>query len=385
MSAPEASEDWEATAQRALRDPSGSPEAEVLRGQRPPLYDPQGIRALVAVVLAVAGWAFLWGAPLEPLPPLSPMVLVVHLLLAAFTLRALALAPLLARRIALWAGARRHVLVLAEAGLVWRRPGGDVAVARHDVVGVREQGDWRTRSAGRRFGEVYVLLTPGDDGTARWLALPPVFERTPGVLAERLMRWRGPPKTLEIPEHPPPARLASKVYDDAAAGRAPAGGVVLRHGRGWLRKGPYATVLLSVVLLERALAVPGALRALVDPTVLTVIALCLVAVPLVWALLVRRHVHPRRGLSMVLTPAEVLIRIRSGILRASWPRIAHIRVDTRSGWSLLEGTHTARELVLDRGDDPPIRYDEAYLGVPAEVAQGLCEAYRRGALPMTDA
>jgi len=41
----------------------------------------------------------------------------------------------------------------------------------------------------------------------------------------------------------------------------------------------------------------------------------------------------------------------------------------------------AKTLVLKRKDDTPIRYDEAYLGVPVEVAQVLIDAYRRGELP----
>jgi hypothetical protein len=373
---------WQEAAMAALRDPrKGAEGADVIPGRRPPLFDAEGLRALLAVALAVVGWGYMVTSPLSMLHPLAPLVLVAHLLLAALTVRAAFAAPQLARRLALLLAARRHALVLTDAGLLWQRPDGPVAVPRREVVDVRERGNWRERSPGRRYAPVFVLMPPGPDGAPRWIALPPIFDRTPGVLAERLMRWRGP---LEAPEgfaHAPPARLASKVYDDAAAGRAPEGGVVLRHGRGWLRKGPYATLLLGAVLVERAVRVPGALRALVAPGTLTLIAACLVAVPLVWAVLARRHVAPRRGVAMVLTPAEVLIRIRSGILRASWPRLAHVRVEARSAWSLLEGTHVARQLVLDRGDDPPIRYEEAYLGVPAEVAQGLCEAYRRGALP----
>jgi len=46
--------------------------------------------------------------------------------------------------------------------------------------------------------------------------------------------------------------------------------------------------------------------------------------------------------------------------------------------------HEAKTLVLKRKDEPPIRYDEAFLGVPAEVAQALLDAYRTGALPRRD-
>jgi hypothetical protein len=358
---------------------------EVIPGRLPPLLDPDAVRAVVTLGLAAVAWGYAWTTPLAALHPFSPWILAAHLLLGTLTVRAGLVAPEVARRLGLALHARGQALTLEADALRWTHRGGETVVHRSEVVDVRERGDWRSRSAGRRFAEVFVVLAPGPDGEPRWLALPPVFERTPGTLAERLMRWRGP---LEGPEegpegtaHPAPARLASQVYDAAAAGRAPEGGVVLRHGWGWLRRGPYATVLLGLVLAERAMQAPGHLRALLEPAVLAAVAGCLAAVPLMWAALSRRHVAPRKGLAMVLTPAETLIRIRSGILRASWPNLARVHVEAKPAWSLLEGRHMARQLVLERREAPPIRYDEAFVGVPAEVAQGLCEAYRRGILP----
>ena len=59
-------------------------------------------------------------------------------------------------------------------------------------------------------------------------------------------------------------------------------------------------------------------------------------------------------------------------------------IDTRRAFSVLDGVHEAKTLVLKRKDEPPIRYDEAFLGVPAEVAQALLDAYRTGILPIRD-
>ncbi|MFW5875360.1 MAG: hypothetical protein ACOCXM_01360 [Myxococcota bacterium] len=373
--------DWVEAARDASRRGTDRSDLEVLHGRLPPLADADGLRAVLTIALAAAAWGWVLAGPEVAAHPLSPVLLLAHLVVLTLTLRALFAARRVGNRLAMILQARRHRLVLAPEGLLLDHPRGEVAVARDEVVDIRERGDWRQRKGGRRFAEVFVVLTPDAEGHPRWLALPPVFERTPGVLAEHLMRWRGPAPTPDEAAHPEPARLASRVYEDAAHGRPPPGGVVLRHGHGWIRRGPYATLLLGAVLVERAVRVPPRAWAYVDPSYLAGIALCLGAVPLVWMYLQRRHVAPRRGLALVLTPAEILIRIRSGILRASWPRVARVYVEAKRAWSVLEGHHAARVLVLERQDAPSIRYEEAFLGLPAEVGQGLCEAYRRGELP----
>ena len=49
-------------------------------------------------------------------------------------------------------------------------------------------------------------------------------------------------------------------------------------------------------------------------------------------------------------------------------------------FSVIEGWAMHRALVIKRKDGAPITYDEAFLGVPAEVALTLCDAYASGAL-----
>ena len=70
----------------------------------------------------------------------------------------------------------------------------------------------------------------------------------------------------------------------------------------------------------------------------------------------------------------------AGVLRAAWTDVPSMAVESPTGWSLLEGRSETRKLRLDRVDAPPIRYDEAFLGVPAEVALALAEAYRKRTL-----
>jgi hypothetical protein len=84
---------------------------------------------------------------------------------------------------------------------------------------------------------------------------------------------------------------------------------------------------------------------------------------------------------MVLTPAELLIRTRGGMVRTRWPDLVSASVANKRAWSVLEGMHEARQLILSRRGGGPIRYDEPYLGVPAEVGQILVDAYRTGRLP----
>lgn len=372
---------WVGHAHAAAHGGAPAPDIEVMIGRLPPIADGTSFRATGTVVVTAVAWGWVATGALASFGPLSPMLLLAHLVLLALTIRVVFGVRLLFDRLRLAARARRHRLVLTPQGLLLERPGGHLAAPLEDIVDIRERGDWRQRKGGRRYAEVFLVLVP-EGGAPRWIALPPVFERTPGVLAERLMRWRGPATAPEDVVYPEPARLASRVYEEAAAGHAPPGGVVIRHGYGWLRRGPYATVLLGAVLVEQAVRLPAGTWLHIGIGYLLGIGACLAAVPLFWMFLQRRHVAPRKGLALVLTPAEVLIRIRSGILRATWRGLAHVHVEVRSSWSVLEGQHAARVLVLDRGNAPPIRYEEAFLGLPAEVAQGLCEAYRRGVLPV---
>jgi hypothetical protein len=111
------------------------------------------------------------------------------------------------------------------------------------------------------------------------------------------------------------------------------------------------------------------------------LVLALLAVFARWYWMTRREVTPQKGLSMVITPAELLIRAPGGLLRTRWEDVVRTSVTQKRAWSVLEGVHDARQLVVTRRGEGPIRYDEPYLGLPAEVAQVLLEAYRSGRLP----
>jgi hypothetical protein len=363
---------------RTLADdasPVGKGEA-VLSGRWPPLLDGDGIRGLLGPLVAAIAWA---GAGFREMVsgPTDPIALFMRLLAIGLSVRALLLFVGLARRVALGLASSRARLVLTSDGLYARLPDGEHVMLRSEVAGIAEHGAWQGRS-GRRFSPVYVV---GSTAAPLFVTLPPIFEDTPGVLAERLMRWAGPNEGPESPTFPDPSGLASKAYDDAADGVLGLGTLAVKHGTRWIRGGPYSSVLLALAVLDGWMRAPTSLRDALGPLPV-VIALVVAAIaPLGWLWLARREIRPRRGLAMVLTPAEVLFRTRSGVLRTRWSKLARVTIDERNAWSVLEGFHRARALVLRRKEEEPIRYDEVFLGIPAEVAQVLLDAYRRGALP----
>jgi hypothetical protein len=140
-------------------------------------------------------------------------------------------------------------------------------------------------------------------------------------------------------------------------------------------------VLLGVALLMGLLRLPTTADARVLLMAKLVIGLCVLVVPGAWLLLTRREMAARRGVALVLTPAEVLTRTRAGVQRVRWSEVGRLDLRSRRAWSILLGPHDARSFVIQRRDGDGIAFPEALLGVPAEVVLGLCEGYRRGALP----
>ena len=348
----------------------------VLRGQRPAILDAEGVRALVAPLVAVLAWTGAVFRELVAGTPIDPLALFMRLLALAMTVRALLLGRALVARLRAWSASSRSALVLAPEGLFARLPEGDVAVEKDEIVAISERGTWQRRASGRRFSPVYVVtLSP----LRTHLELPAIFDATPGVLAERLMRWRGAIALPETPVFPEPASLASKVYEDAARGIRAPGTIVIHHGLGWLERGPWATVLLGIAVIEGFVRAEGAVQEAIGPAVIVAGVVALAMVPLVWVWAQRRSMAPQLGMAMVLTAAELLMRTRGGVLRVAWPKLQRLSIDVRGRVSIVQGWAMHRALVIKRKDGLPITYDEAFLGVPAEVAMELCEAYARGA------
>lgn len=374
-----ATESWVRRAESALQTGKSAAEGDtVVQVHRPPLLDADGTKAVLAPVLASIVWGAAIFREMVTQSSLDPIGMILRLIALGLTLRVFLLGGAALARAKTWLNASRHGLVLTPEGLLYRTPTHDVAIPRDRVVGITERGHWGTRKAGRRWSEVYVVVDPSLGRTH--LALPPLFDETPGRLAERLMRWRGaPPEAREIDVAP--AALASRVYDQAAAGMADPGTAVIRHDLGWLKKGPYALLLVATIAVDAMARGGTAVWDALEPWMAGAFFLVLLAVPVRWFWTTRREVSPRKGLAMVLTPAEVLIRTQRGILRARWKELLKVGVDAKTKWSVLEGAHEARQLVLTRKHAPAIRYDEPYLGIPVEVGKLLLDAYRSGWLP----
>jgi hypothetical protein len=350
---------------------------EVIEGRLPPILEGDGVRGLLAPMVAAIAWA---GAAFREMVtgPVDPLALFMRLFAIGLTVRALFLLSGLLSRVSLAMASRRSRLVLTEGGLYVRLPDGEHAMARSEILAATERGSWQGRS-GRRFAPVYVV---GSTEAPLFVELPPIFEDTPGILAERIMRWLGPKEGPEAPVFPEPRGLASKTYDEAANGIKEAGVLVVKHGDRWLRRGPYASLLLAIAVVDGWLRAPADVQGTLGAwPVVGAVAFALV-VPLGWVLFARREIAPRKALAMVITPPELLLRTRAGVLRTRWQRLLRVTIDEKNAWSVLEGFHRSRALVLKRREDEPIRYDEAFLGVPAEVAQVLLDAYRRGVLPV---
>lgn len=370
------SDDWVARARRALEhegDPADG--VERIATRRPVLMD----RALaIALATFVIGALLFVGAIVRELQsgnPFDRLAMPMRFIGAVALLRGVVGTWPLVARLRLSAARARFGLVLTDEGVLFRTPTGERAIARRDVIGAIEPGDWGERGGFRRFSFVYLFVEPDRAGSAI-VSLPPIFEESPGVLAERLVRWCGVREGASD-ELPPTDRLASKIYDDAARGQPGPGVALIRHGAGWLRRGPYAALLFALVFAEATLRLPPEVSLGLLPVGALVVCL---AIPAIWIALTWRHVGPRRGLAMVLTPHEALLRTRGGVLRARWSDVPALGVESLTGWSLLEGRSVTRKLRIDRVDAPPIRYDEAFLGVPAEVALALAEAYRKGSV-----
>ena len=358
--------------------PSEEDSVDVLSGRRPLLLDTESIRGVLFIFIAFFLWILVWWKEKEASSfSLDPFSIGFRFLALIVSARALLSCLKLCERISLQFSASHHTLELHSETLIWRRSNSSISISRDEILDILELNDWGSRKPKARYSDVYIVKYPHDGNAI--IRLPPIFEDTPGLLVERLMRWRGTRPKANI-HFPPPSSLPSKTYDEASQGIFPPGTTVIRHGWGWLRRGPYLAFLLGLIVLEGTLRFPAGVNLGILPFFGLLICF---TVPLVWLWRVRRSIAPRKGLALVATPAEILMRTQSGVLCVAWPKVCAVRVNAVRSWNLLEGAVQTRRLILERENDSPIRYDEAYLGVPTSVAMRLLELYRRGHVTIT--
>lgn len=365
--------EWVARAETALRSRVSSDDVEVLLGTAPPLFDATVVSAITSAIVAGACVALLMhrdaaGASIDPI---GLFLIVVALVL---TVRTLLLGNEIATRLIVASARKQYAMAIAAEGILYRSESGDIAIPREDVLDVVEPGDWRGR-AGRRYSDVFIVTRPSLGRVH--VVVPPVFEATAGAFAEKLMRWRGPIESLPEQDARAEELLRSRLFDEVANGARPEGVTVIRHGRAWLKKGPFATVLVGMAVLIAYARLPAAVREQLGVTTPAIVIACLLVVPFLWAILIRREIRPRKGIALVFTRQALLMRARSGVLQIPYRDIVRTAVESKNAWSLLEGYHGTKRLLLARKQGGDVRYDEAYLGIPVEVAHSLVDAFRK--------
>jgi hypothetical protein len=368
---------WVDTAKRAL-DRQFSDDVELIKSRRPPVFDVDGIQGATAPLLAACAWMGAFFREAIAGHPLDFWALLLRLLALALTVRAALLGWILFNRIRGWFNTPRYGLALTNQGLLLRTPSGDQALSREEIVAFRDCFRQSER-AGRRWRDLYAVTGPQ---TGRlFVSIAPFFGASASVLAARLSRWLGPAAPAASSPFPDPEQHADTLFRQVNRGERPEGVAVIAPGRAWLKRGPYASILLGFAVLDGFIRIKPLTKAAIGPTVPIAIALCLVAVPLVWFAVVRRRLGPQSRAALLMTPAELLVSFPSGIERLRWRQLLRIEITSKNLWSMFEGMYESRSLVFYGEQEFVMTIDEAFLGAPAEVIVALAEAYRSGVLP----
>jgi len=269
-------------------------------------------------------------------------------------------------------------LAIREDRITLDSDGELLEIPKNALVGTAEEGDWRTRPSGNRGTDVYLVHSLGE-GWHR--VIPPVFDTSPGIIAEEIMRWRGP-LAVEPPGPPPPTPLPSQIYDEVRQGMNPRNHIVIRQSYDWLLDGPFIGVIFGVATLLqlRHASEEMIINLTQGATAVFVasIALLLVLIPSSWLVQTLRHLRPRSGISLVLTRYRSLFRTRAGVQDIPWADVTRISIDATPGWSVLRGKHERRRLVLAHKSLGSIQIEESQLAAPLEAVALAAECLRTG-------
>jgi hypothetical protein len=376
---------WISDAEAALSSRKLSPlsttDIDIVDTHSPVLLDASGARALLSPFFAAFMWAAVVFRETQSHSSLDPLALLLRVFALAMSLRALGVLWCFAQQLRLVLQWRRYGLVVTDEGLLFRAPDRDVVVPRADVLEVREQHGIAGSAQSGRSSDIYVVTHPSSGRSH--VALPAVFAASPRALAERLMRWcgmTGETKPLPATTSEP---LPSKLWERCAAGEVLEGVVVIRHGSAWMKRGPYASMLLGVAVLDGFVRLPTQAQQAINTVPALLLAAALVIVPAAWYLFTRVSLRSRKGLALVLSPQDLLSRGRGGVLRAAWSSVSRVEVQARSTWSLLQGAHTTRTLIIHRQREASVQCAESFMDTPIEVTAALCDAYRKRASSAT--
>lgn len=260
----------------------------------------------------------------------------------------------------------RHAIVLLEDALVLLDGERERVLPRKALVAVVEDPP-------RADAQGSVSLIVAGDGPCLEV-LPQAFARPAAATARRLERYVGPVHIPEAHVHPAPGNDPTATFDAAKRGQPLPGCTSMNRTRGWLLQGPYAGLVIVLVLVMRAAS--GEL--VFDPPLYATSVLC-IGLPTYWVV---RGLRSRRSrLAFVATPAELLVRARGGVHRFPWPDVIRVDTVTRATWNVLTGLNRSRAVVVERDDGASLLFDERELPVAAHHVRALFEAYLDGLVP----
>lgn len=345
---------------------------EVLRAESPPWLDGAVMRAMMSVLMAgfIVGAAVL-RTRMSAGTPFDLMALLLRTAGLAFVVRA-AIAIVIALRERLHRSRASHnVLAWSEHGIYERTPEGERFFARGDVLGALLE-ETPERSALAQSKRVWLVARPAE-GKVRCWQLAAHYAQKPEILVARLSPWVVPAPALARPRERESISLEAR-YARAAQGKPAEGEVPVPEGFGYRARAPYAA-LLGVAFALDALWSAGPLRArILSPALLScVLVLALFAGWFVW---MGRRRATRLGIAMLITPEELLVRGRGGVLGVPWPQLQAAQVSARMAWSPFLGSFSVRTLVVTTTHGEVMSFDAGFLGVPPEVLAAVLDSQR---------
>jgi hypothetical protein len=348
---------------------------ETLHGARPSLLNAQTAGALTSAILA----AFvILAARFRTELAAGQLDLIASALRSAavaFVVRALIDLVRSVRAIVRDGEAGRAALVLGSEGLLLRVGDSEYGVRKDELLGISAREALPSRALAARPEPILLTLAPSA-GRPRVLELPPYFAQTSEIALARLTRWWGKDAAARAAsdqgndaDEAPDAH-----YERALRGDLREQDVIIPEGRGYLLRAPY-TALLGLVFALDVFSSAGAGRALIAGPVLIAGALSLGAL-IAWFAWIARRRRSRRGIGMLFTRAELLLRGPHGVVAVPWGQLRDAELKLVARWSPFVGAYPARTLTLSTNSGERMVFDGSFLGVPLEVIPVLCRYYR---------
>lgn len=354
---------------------------DVLRAEAPGPFDLIDMKALVALALALVAVALVDLHPEAVQRSFAdPLELGLRMVALTCVVRACVLLADGVRRLRARWRTRDHALVFLD----------DALVVFADETRVFPRRTIVTAGGGTRRDGIPILAILARDAVRSPMTRLVFGASIPAsAVARRVVRYvreTEPPAPDHSPEVESPSRDPKATFEQALRGER-AGVSVVGVSYEWLRRIPFAApafVLVFFGSLVLDLVVAPAADGSADwgaitfePTTLALLAVCAL-LPIGYLAIGFAKVRAMGGAALVATPAELLLRTRSGMHRAPWNDILVLDLESRRAFTMLGGSSLERALVLERASGAPIRLDESLHEGPIEVVVAMLEAYSDG-------